>query len=141
MKNGWLEHEARMERLARLAETIERGEADKYNGADYQLAYSFMIGEIIALQKDCNKRYPTEMAVNHRFAEFFDRLMQIIESSETVLMDSVDPAKTKQEKLVTEKGKGASAPTKAKPKATAKRAVAPTKGTSEKGRSGKGDKP
>lgn len=130
-KNGWLEHEARMERLARLAETIERGEADKYNGADYQLAYSFTIGEIVALQKDCNRLYPTEMAVNHRFAEFFDRLMQIIEASEVLLMDSIDPAKAKQESLAAKKAKAA-APAKAKPTA---------KSTNGKGRAAKGGKP
>lgn len=94
------EYEARNERLKRLAENIDRGIGGRFYGADFQLAYSFMYGEIVELQREFNERFNRDMRKERgvfaarkepRFAEFYDRIIQILESSEIVLLDSIDP--------------------------------------------------
>lgn len=110
---------ARMERLARVAAGIKRGKEDKFYGADYQLAYSFVLGEIVELQKEFNANFEPELAADPRFAEFYDRIIQILEAGGLVLLDSISPAQNRARER-----KNA-----AKLRVYAKKPEAPAKGT------------
>lgn len=74
-----IEHRAQMARLKQVAATINRGPSDKYFGADFHIAFNFLYGEVEVLQKD------PEFSMAH------DRLMQILQASEAVLLDSISP--------------------------------------------------
>ena len=85
------EYRARQERLKRVAENIDRGIGGKFYGADFHLGLNYMYGEIVELQREFNERFSFDMLRDPRFAEFYDRIIQILESSEVVLVDSIDP--------------------------------------------------
>lgn len=85
------EYRARQGRLKRVAENIDRGFGSKFYGADFHLGFNYVFGEIVELQDEFNKRFSMEMPRDPRFAEFYDRIIQIMESSQVVLMDSIDP--------------------------------------------------
>ncbi len=89
------EYQARQERLKRVAENIDRGVNGPFFGADFHLGFNFMFGEIIELQREFNERFSDEMP-DPRFSEFYNRIIQIMESSKVVLMDSIDPNAAKK---------------------------------------------
>lgn len=90
------EYQARQERLKRIAYDIDRSPNNKFYGADFHFGFNFMYGELMALQKEYNERFSEYMADDSRFAEFYDRIVQIMEASEIVLIDSICPVKNKQ---------------------------------------------
>jgi hypothetical protein len=90
------EYEARNARLKQVEENIKRGPEGKFYGADFQLGFEFIFGEIVQLQREFNERFGTDMPSDPRFTEFYDRMIQILESSEGVLSGSiVGPARAK----------------------------------------------
>lgn len=91
------EYYARQERLKRVADNIDRGIGGKFYGADFHLGFNFMYCEIVELQKEFNARFAKDMPSDPRFTEFYDRIIQILESSEAVLLDSISPIKNKKE--------------------------------------------
>lgn len=85
------EYRARQERLKRVADNIDRGIGSRFYGADFHLGFNYMFGEIVELQREFNERFSIDMPRDPRFAEFYNRIVQIMESSEIVLIDSIDP--------------------------------------------------
>ncbi len=85
-------YEARQARLQQVSESIDRGPGGRFYGADFQLGYTFLFGEIVQLQREFNERFADDMPSDPRFAEFYDRMIQILESSESVLTESQGPA-------------------------------------------------
>lgn len=90
------EYHTRQERLKRIANNIDRSAKNKFYGADFHLGFNFMFGELIVLQKEYNERFAEYMTEDKRFAEFYDRIVQIMEASEIVLIDSISPVKNRQ---------------------------------------------
>jgi hypothetical protein len=78
------EYCARMERLKQVAATIDRGPGDKYFGADFHLAFNFLFGEVKVLQAD------------PQLSGLHDRLTQILQASEVVLIDSISPVENRK---------------------------------------------
>lgn len=100
-KKAW--YEARDARFGRVLDNIERGAGGRFKGADFQAGYSFLLREIVQLQREFNERFAEDMPDDTRIIEFYDRLIQILESGETVLLDSAGsmPALLeRQEKLL-----------------------------------------
>lgn len=89
------DYEAREARLGRIRDSIDRGPESQFYGADFQLGFGFMFGELVELQREFNERFAKDMPGDPRFAEFYDRIIQIMESSEKVLIDSVGSALAK----------------------------------------------
>ena len=85
------DYRARQERLKQVAENIDRGVGGKFYGADFHLAFNYMFNEMFELQREFNQRFTMDMPHDPRFAEFYNRITQIMESSEIVLVDSIDP--------------------------------------------------
>ena len=83
------EYEARVARLQRIVENINRGPDGTFYGADYQLGFAYVFGELVELQREFNKRFAADMPGDARFAEFYNRIIQIMESSESVLINSI----------------------------------------------------
>lgn len=100
------DYEARRERLQWIAENIERGPNGQFYGADFQLGFAYVFGELVVLQREFNKRFAADMPGDARFAEFYSRIIQIMESSESVLINSAGPTQAllKEQKSSRKKG-------------------------------------
>lgn len=94
--NENVNYEARMERLRWLAEKMKKKENSVYEGADYEFGFHFLFGEVIEMQKHFIDLFGEDMTKDKRLSGFYNRMTQMLESSEVVLIDSVDVNASKE---------------------------------------------
>lgn len=94
-----IENAARMGRLAELAETMTAPDyEDEYQGADYRLAFHFLLQEIGLLKDEFFEHCKDAFQHHPHCKAHHEKLGRVMDQSETVLMDSIDPAKDAQER-------------------------------------------
>ena len=91
---------ARQDRLRKVAETIDRSPNGSFFGADYELGYKFLFGELVELQRKFNELFGEYMQGDERYTDYYEQIIMAMSSGEAVLLDSISPAKN--EKLAAE---------------------------------------
>jgi len=89
-------YDARHARLRKVAEGIDRSPNAKFFGADYHLAFNYLFGEVVELQRKFNEQFGEYMPEDARYIDFYEQIIHAMESSEVVLLDSISPAKNKK---------------------------------------------
>lgn len=96
-KQERIDYESRLDRLKRIADTIKKeGTGTLFDGADYKLAFHYLFNEMLILQSEFYQRFSDTFDARPELKEYTQRMVQLFETVDSILLDSISPAKNNQ---------------------------------------------